>query len=79
MSIWTWIRSAIDDEYDRRVKAASNVREYTVGGHGHADHDHDEAIEHPELRENQEGDSHAAFGTPTADAPAERATVAIGH
>jgi len=72
--IWNGLISAVDGEYDRRIKAASNVREYHLGGHGHG---HDEAHELPE---EQSGDSHAAFGTPTDAADVERpATVAITH
>ncbi len=32
--------SSVDTEYDRRVRSASNVREYKIGGHGsHDSHD----------------------------------------
>ncbi len=75
--IWNGLIGAVDGEYDRRIKAASNVREYHPGGHGHG---HDEAHEHPELPEEQSGDSPAAFGTPTDAAAVERpATVPITH
>jgi hypothetical protein len=79
MSIWTTLKNAIDNEYDRRIKAASNVREYAIGGHGHAHDEHDEAQDHPELRENQEGDSHAAFGTETEPAAVGTAAHPTGH
>ncbi|HEY1014200.1 MAG TPA: hypothetical protein VGE07_15920 [Herpetosiphonaceae bacterium] len=42
-TIWTGFVSAINTEYDRRIRAASNVRAYHVGGHDHhgpAAHDH---------------------------------------
>ena len=41
-NVWTGFVSAINTEYDRRIRAASNVRAYHVGGHdhGHAAHDH---------------------------------------
>lgn len=42
-NIWTGFTSAINTEYDRRIRAASNVRAYHVGGHDHhgaAAHDH---------------------------------------
>lgn len=78
-NVWQSLLGAINGEYDRRVKAASNIREYHPGGHDHG-HGHDEAHEHPELPEEQEGDSPAAFGTPTDDSAVERpATVAITH
>jgi hypothetical protein len=77
--IWNGLIGAVDGEYDRRIKAASNVREYHPGGHGHG-HGHDEAHEHHDLPEEQPGDAHAAFGTPTDSAEVERpATVAITH
>jgi hypothetical protein len=79
MSIWTTLKNAIDHEYDRRIKAASNVREYNVGGHGHAHDTHDDAEHHPELRENQEGNSHAAFGTETEPATVSVAAHPSGH
>ena len=44
------------------------------GGHGHAHDQHDDTEHHPELRENQEGNSHAAFGTET-----EPATVSVAN
>lgn len=32
--------NSVDTEYDRRIRAASNVKEYSVGGHSdHAAHD----------------------------------------
>ncbi len=31
--------SSVDTEYDRRIRAASNVKQYRIGGHGaHGDH-----------------------------------------
>ena len=31
--------NSVDTEYDRRIRTASNVKEYHVGGHGmHVDH-----------------------------------------
>ncbi len=30
--------NAVDIEYDRRIRTASNVKEYKVGGHGHGSH-----------------------------------------
>ncbi|MBM7844523.1 hypothetical protein [Herpetosiphon giganteus] len=63
-------RDAIDGEYDRRVKAASEVREYNIGGHGHHDHhDADHGHEHQDAT-NQDAhdtevvvDSHAGEAT----------------
>jgi hypothetical protein len=38
--------SAIDTEYERRIRSASNVREYNVGGHGaHNGNGHHDAHE----------------------------------
>jgi hypothetical protein len=79
MSIWTTLKNAIDHEYDRRIKAASNVREYNIGGHGHAHDLHDDAEHHPELRENQEAHSHAAFGTDVKPAVIDLPTHPSGH
>ena len=33
--IWNQLKGAVNTEYDRRIRAASNVREYQLGGHGH--------------------------------------------
>ena len=33
--------NSVDTEYDRRIRSASNVRQYNIGGHaGHASHSH---------------------------------------
>jgi hypothetical protein len=77
MSIWSSFKDVINKEYDRRIRAASNIREYNVGGHGHG---HGEAHEDHHLPEEQEAHSHAAFGTDVHGADVERpATLPIGH
>jgi len=49
---------AVDGEYERRIKAASQVKRYRVGGHGHAgDHDADHGAAAAEL--GHEVDHHA--------------------
>ena len=39
--------NAVDTEYDRRIRTASNVKEYHIGGHGsHGHHDsHDDGAD----------------------------------
>ena len=38
--------NSVDTEYDRRIRSASNVKEYSVGGHGEAaSHAHVERIQ----------------------------------
>lgn len=38
--------NSVDTEYDRRIRAASNVKQYMVGGHGaHAAGQHDNPAE----------------------------------
>ena len=46
---------SVETEYDRRIRAASNVRQYQVGGHGthaadHHDQHVDDQIEHERLQ-----------------------------
>ncbi len=67
--IWAGFVHAVDTEYDRRIRAASNVRAYQIGGHGHH-HDHGDHTE-AEQPEEQLGDSHVAFGTGTTPADVE--------
>lgn len=64
-------RNAVYHEYDRRIRAASNVRDYTIGGHDH----HDTPVP-----EEQPGEADAGFGTSTRD-PAMDAhpTVSMTH
>ena len=50
--------NSVETEYDRRIRAASNVRQYQTGGHGaHGDHhaEHDGENEH----ERQQGEGGA--------------------
>lgn len=52
MNIFVAFKNAVEKEYDRRVKAASNVREYKIGGnhHDHGDddqHGEEHHSEHP--------------------------------
>lgn len=55
------IVGAVDTEYDRRVKAASNVRAYAVGGHGH--HADPAAHEqHADPPEEQPGEPQVVLG-----------------
>ena len=58
--VWATFVGAINAEYERRVRAASNVREYQIGGHGHH-HGHDAHDEH--IPEERPGDPHLAYGT----------------
>lgn len=46
---------SVETEYDRRIRAASNVRHYQIGGHGahgdgHHDEHSDEQVEHERLQ-----------------------------
>ncbi|MBP8250788.1 MAG: hypothetical protein KAX40_00380 [Herpetosiphon sp.] len=47
MNIFVAFKNAVEKEYDRRVKAASNVRDYKIGGDHHA-HDHTDDDQHGE-------------------------------
>lgn len=51
MGVFSWLIQTINNEYERRIKAASQVKEYGLHhGHDHHaddDHEHDEAAEHP--------------------------------
>ena len=48
--------NAVDTEYDRRIRAASNVREYNSGGHAvHSGGDHHAAHELEDERLEGEG------------------------
>lgn len=42
--------NSVDVEYDRRVRAASNVKQYSVGGHG-TQNGHD--VQHVPLNDSQ--------------------------
>lgn len=48
--------NAVDTEYDRRIRAASNVREYNIGGHAvHSGDDHHDGHELENERLEGEG------------------------
>lgn len=67
--------AAVDTEYDRRIRAASNVREYQIGGHGHGhDHDHDDQAHHDDHTEHDHHDAHHAADVAHDDAPTQPAT-----
>jgi hypothetical protein len=61
---------AVDGEYERRIRAASQVREYHVGGHGHAgdhDPDHGAAADPAHEGEHHDGDGHPVPSSPADD------------
>ncbi|PDW03447.1 hypothetical protein CJ255_08575 [Candidatus Viridilinea mediisalina] len=41
-SLWQRIMNAIEQEYDRRIRAASLITEYGAGHHGHEHEDEDD-------------------------------------
>ncbi|HZG68807.1 MAG TPA: hypothetical protein VEZ12_18840 [Herpetosiphonaceae bacterium] len=49
--------NSVETEYDRRIRAASNVRQYQIGGHGaHGDEHHAEHENgHPERQQGEGG------------------------
>lgn len=57
--------SSVDDEYDRRIKTASNVKEYDPTGASHH-HAHVEVHnEHVESVETAHGNGHTVMAEPT--------------
>ncbi len=49
---------AVDTEYDRRIRTASNVKEYHLGGHG-AHANHEPSAVHGDEAERLEGEGGA--------------------
>ncbi len=75
--------NAINTEYDRRIRAASNVKEYKVGGHGtqngHGDtHAHVNEVERLEGEGGALGDLQANAGPQLHRSQGEERTEAIG-